>query len=76
MQNVSDTSKQLDNWMIAVHRSSLPGKYMYKAWIYEHGVLLLVLWPLLVYNVPLTTVEATCKWLPLEMVAGPRNVGL
>lgn len=37
-------------------RSGLPGKY--KAWGYQHGILPRLLWPLLVYEVPLTTVEA------------------
>ena len=55
-RNVSDTTKQLDTWMTTIDKSALPGKY--KAWIYQHGVLPRVLWPLLVYDVPMTTVEA------------------
>ena len=40
---------------MAVDKSGLPGKF--KAWIYQHGILPRLLWPLLVYDVPLTTVE-------------------
>lgn len=36
-------------------RSGLPGKF--KAWIYQHGILPRILWPLLVYEVPISTVE-------------------
>ncbi|VDI54010.1 Hypothetical predicted protein [Mytilus galloprovincialis] len=53
--NVEDTYKQLDDWLKAVDKSGLPGKY--KAWIYQHGILPRLLWPLLVYDVPMTTVE-------------------
>ncbi|XP_071153477.1 uncharacterized protein [Mytilus edulis] len=53
--NVEDTYKQLDDWLKAVDKSGLPGKY--KAWIYRHGILPRLLWPLLVYDVPMTTVE-------------------
>ena len=41
--------------MKTVDKSGLPGKY--KAWIYQHGILPRLLWPLLVYDVPMTTVE-------------------
>lgn len=54
--NVKETNDRLKNWMVSVDRSGLPGKY--KAWIYQHGVLPRVLWPLLVYDVPVTKVEA------------------
>ncbi|KAI4902387.1 hypothetical protein NFI96_019478 [Prochilodus magdalenae] len=39
----------------AVDKSGLPGKF--KAWMYQHGILPQLLWPLLVYDVPVTTVE-------------------
>lgn len=47
---------QAEEWLKALERSGLPGKY--KAWGYQHGILPRLLWPLLVYEVPLTTVEA------------------
>ena len=36
-------------------KSGLPGKF--KAWIYQHGVLPRILWPLLVYEFPISTVQ-------------------
>ena len=54
-ESVAEMRLQTDEWMRTVDRSGLPGKY--KAWIYQHGVLPRLLWPLLVYDVPLTTVE-------------------
>ncbi|XP_063050368.1 uncharacterized protein LOC134445223 [Engraulis encrasicolus] len=46
---------ELKTWLAAVDRSGLPGKF--KAWIYQHGILPRLLWPLLMYQVPVTTVE-------------------
>ncbi|CAC5372773.1 mrp [Mytilus coruscus] len=53
--NVEATYKQLDDWLKTVDKRGLPGKY--KAWIYQHGILTRLLWSLLVYDVPMTTVE-------------------
>ena len=41
--------------MRCVDRSGLPGRF--KTWIYQHSILPRILWPLLVYSVPITTVE-------------------
>jgi len=38
-----------------VDKSGLPGKF--KAWIYQHGILPQILWPLLIYEVPISTIE-------------------
>ena len=65
------TTEELGTWLTAVDKSGLPGKF--KAWIYQHGILPRLLWPLLVYDVPMTTVECferkvSCflrKWLGL-----------
>ncbi|XP_072560565.1 uncharacterized protein [Paramormyrops kingsleyae] len=46
---------ELETWLAAVDRAGLPGKF--KAWIYQHGILPRLLWPLLMYQVPITTVE-------------------
>nr|BAC82598.1 reverse transcriptase [Takifugu rubripes] len=45
----------LTSWLTAIDKSGLPGKF--KTWIYQHGVLPRLLWPLLVYKVPMSTVE-------------------
>ena len=49
------TGKELGCWLTAVDKSGLPGKF--KAWMYQHGILPRLLWPLLMYDVPVTTVE-------------------
>lgn len=56
---VQQTKSDLTAWLIAIDKSGLPGKF--KAWMYQHGVLPRILWPLLVYEVPVTTVEALEK---------------
>ena len=69
--SVQTTCKDLGSWLQAVDRSGLPGKF--KAWIYQHGILPRILWPLLVYEVPISTVEtlerkvssSLRKWLGL-----------
>ena len=40
---------------LADNKSGLPGKF--KAWLYQHGILPRILWPLLVYKFPISTVE-------------------
>ena len=65
-QNVREICKQLDDWMKTVEKSGLPGKY--KACIYQHGKLSRLVWPLLLYDVPVTTVKTTAtsysrRWL-------------
>lgn len=49
------TNQDLGTWLATVDKSGLPGKF--KAWIYQHGILPQILWPLLVYEVPISTVE-------------------
>ena len=51
----ADTLNQLQQWLQDTEKCGLPGKF--KAWIYQHGILLRLLWPLLVYDIPLTNVE-------------------
>lgn len=53
---VSDTSSQLESLMNIIDNSALTEKY--KAWIYQHGILLRVLWHLLMFDVPLTSVKS------------------
>lgn len=56
---VQQTKSDLSSWLAAIDKSGLPGKF--KAWMYQHGVLPRILWPLLVYEVPVSTVEALEK---------------
>ena len=60
-ESVKEMRQQVEDSMNAVDKSGLPGKN--KAWIYQHGVLPRLLWPLLVYDVPMSTVEAMEKKL-------------
>ncbi len=53
---IQKSNKELGAWLTKIDKSSLPGKF--KAWIYQHSILPRVLWPLLVYAVPMTTVES------------------
>ncbi|KAL4008469.1 hypothetical protein ACER0C_002321 [Sarotherodon galilaeus] len=53
--SIQATNKDLETWLSSVDKSGLPGKF--KAWIYQHGILPRILWPLLVYEVPISTVE-------------------
>lgn len=54
--SIQRTNKELEDWLRRVDKSGLPGRF--KAWIYQHSILPRILWPLLVYAVPITTVEA------------------
>ena len=47
---------QTNEWLKSVDKSGLPGSY--KAWCYQHGILPRLAWPLFIYEVPLSTVEA------------------
>lgn len=49
------TGDDLNSWLSAVDRSGLPGKF--KASICQHRTLPRLLWPLLVNEVPISTVE-------------------
>lgn len=54
-ESVQTTIKKLEAWLSAVDKSGLPGRF--KAWLYQHGILPRILWPLLVYEVTMSTVE-------------------
>lgn len=53
--SVKEMINLAEEWLKALEKSGLPGKY--KVWGYQHGILPRLLWPLLVYEVPLTSVE-------------------
>ncbi|KAK0148843.1 hypothetical protein N1851_010754 [Merluccius polli] len=48
------TNLELEAWLATVDKSGLP---KFKAWIYQHGILPRILWPLLIYEVPISTIE-------------------
>ncbi|XP_035688709.1 LOW QUALITY PROTEIN: uncharacterized protein LOC118424272 [Branchiostoma floridae] len=53
--SVQQTRSDLTTWLEGIDKTGLPGSF--KAWMFQHGVLPRVLWPLLVYEVPMTMVE-------------------
>ncbi|TWW80087.1 hypothetical protein D4764_10G0011170 [Takifugu flavidus] len=53
---IQKSTEELGGWLTKVDNSALPGRF--KAWIYQYSILPRVLWPLLVYAVPVTTVES------------------
>ncbi|TWW66935.1 hypothetical protein D4764_20G0009670 [Takifugu flavidus] len=53
---IQKSTEELGGWLTKVDKSGLPGRF--KAWIYQYSILPRVLWPLLVYAVPVTTVES------------------
>ena len=55
VNNTKIIKQQLDKWLNDVDNSDLPGKY--KAWCFQHGILPRVLWPLMIYDCPITSVE-------------------
>ncbi|KAJ3588277.1 hypothetical protein NHX12_011870 [Muraenolepis orangiensis] len=65
--SIQSTCTELDGWLKSVDKSGLPGKF--KAWVYQHGILPRILWPLLVYAVPISTVE-TLERRPLAGTIG------
>ena len=46
---------QIEKWLLSVDESELSGKF--KVWIFQHGILPRILWPLMLYDFPLSTVE-------------------
>lgn len=53
--SIRPANQELEGWLAATDKSGLPGTF--KAWIYQHGILPRILWPLLVYEFPISTVE-------------------
>ena len=54
--SVKDIKVQVQAWLKKVDGSGLPGKY--KVWIYQHGILPRLMWPILIYEVAATAAEA------------------
>lgn len=54
--NVRKLEKQVEDGLKKIDGCGLPGKF--KAWLYQHALLPRLTWPLMLYEVPNTTVEA------------------
>ena len=50
------TIKDLEEWLRKIDKSGLPGRF--RAWLFQHAVLSWILWPLLAYDILITTVES------------------
>ena len=54
-ESITEMRNPTKEWLDSVDKSGLPGSY--KAWCYQHGILLPLTWPLFIYDLPLSTVE-------------------
>lgn len=52
---IAGMKEQLEQGLKKIQQSSLPGKF--KVWMYQNGLLPRLIWPLMLYEVPTTTVE-------------------
>lgn len=69
--SIQATITKLGTWLSAVEKSGLPGRL--KAWFYKCGILPRVLWPLLVYEVTMSTIETLERKISSYL---PRWLGL
>ncbi len=53
--SIKATGADLEGWLRTVDKSGLPGRF--KAWVYQHEILPRIIWPLLIYEIPMTVVE-------------------
>ena len=53
--HISRTKNQLQDGLKLIDKTGLPGKF--KAWLYQHGLLSRLLWPLMLYEIATSTVE-------------------
>lgn len=73
--SIKNTCDELEGWLKVVDKMCLLGKF--KAWVYQHGILPRILWPLLLYEFLITSISDPetrvsrylGKWLGL-----PRNL--
>jgi hypothetical protein len=54
--NVKKLKTQVEDGLKNIDRCGLPGKF--KAWLYQHALLPRLIWPMMLYDIPSTTVEA------------------
>uniref|UniRef100_A0A0L8H7Q2 Uncharacterized protein n=1 Tax=Octopus bimaculoides TaxID=37653 RepID=A0A0L8H7Q2_OCTBM len=53
--NVINIVRHAEEWLRMIDRSGLPG--MFRAWLFQHGLLPRLIWLLMLYDVPMTIVE-------------------
>ena len=50
MGNVKQVIGEVEDWLKAIDKSGLPGKF--KVWCYQHGIVPRLQWPLVIYDFP------------------------
>lgn len=58
-RKIQAACQELESWLKVVRWSGMPGKF--KVWMYQHGILLKILWSLLISDVPISTVENVAR---------------
>ena len=80
VDQIKAANKQLLSWLELIEKCLLPGRF--KVWCYQFVLLPKLMWPLLVYDVPLTTAEkmeqAASRYLRKWLGVPPSftNIGL
>ncbi|KAI8488087.1 hypothetical protein Bbelb_342050 [Branchiostoma belcheri] len=54
-KNIEEFKQQIRDGLEAIENSELPGRY--KVWCYQYGLLPRTVWPMTMYDIPLTVVE-------------------
>lgn len=72
--SIKKTIKDIEEWLSKADKSGLPGRF--RAWIYQHAILPRILWPLLIYEVPITTVEALEKRISSHLLRWSNSLQL
>ncbi|XP_078666098.1 uncharacterized protein LOC144908400 [Branchiostoma floridae x Branchiostoma belcheri] len=54
-KNIEEFKQQIRDGLEAIENSELPGRY--KVWCYQYGLLPRAVWPMTMYDIPLTVVE-------------------
>ncbi|XP_060584269.1 uncharacterized protein LOC132740392 [Ruditapes philippinarum] len=54
--NVKKLENQVEEGLKKIDRNNLPGKF--KAWLYQHALLPRLIWPMMLYEVPSSTIQA------------------
>ena len=60
-QQIEEAMKQVKDELKKIQNCKIPGRY--KAWILQHMLLPRLMWPLSIYNVPVTKVEEIQRWI-------------
>ena len=51
---IKKTTRDLCSWLTMVDKSGLPERF--KTWIHQHSILPRILWPIMIYDITMTTI--------------------